>query len=81
MNTKLTLSIDGKTVSRAKRYAKARNRSLSKLVESYLQAVTEEEAGEAESTPLVAELSGVVSAASTKDRRSGYAAYLAEKYR
>ena len=81
MNTKLTLSIDKKTVGRAKRYAKARNRSLSNLVENYLKAVTVEEAGEGETTPLVAELSGVVGPGSAKGRRSGYADYLTEKYR
>ena len=81
MNTKLTLSIDKKTVGRAKSYARARNRSLSNLVENYLKAVTVEDSGEGETTPLVAELSGVVGAGSTKDRRSGYAGYLAGKYR
>jgi hypothetical protein len=77
----LTLSIDGKTVSRAERYAKARNRSLSKFVESYLQAVTEREAGEAERARLVADRSGVVGAACAKDRRSNSAAHLAQKCR
>jgi hypothetical protein len=38
MNTKLTLSIDKKTVGRAKKFAKERTRSLSNLVENYLKA-------------------------------------------
>jgi hypothetical protein len=81
MNTKLTLSIDKKTVERAKKFARERNRSLSNLVENYLKAVTVEESATCEITPLVAELSGVVGAEGVKSHRSGYAAYLTEKYR
>ena len=81
MNTKLTLSIDQKTVGRAKKFARERNRSLSNLVENYLKAVTVEESVTGEITPLVAELSGVVVAGGVQSHRSDYAAYLAEKYR
>jgi uncharacterized protein YllA (UPF0747 family) len=81
MNTKLTLSIDQKTVGRAKKFARERNRSLSNLVENYLKAVTVEESAAGEITPLVAELSGVVVAGGVQSHRSDYAAYLAEKYR
>lgn len=81
MNTKLTLSIDEKTVGRAKKFARERNRSLSNLVENYLKAVTVEKSDRGEVTPLVAELSGVVTAAGAKSHRADYAAHLAEKYR
>ena len=39
--SKLTLSVDGGVVSRAKRYAKQRGVSLSEMVEAYLAAVSE----------------------------------------
>jgi hypothetical protein len=46
-------------ISRAKDYAKRRKTSLSKLVESYLDAITREEEGVL-ITPLVKRLSGVL---------------------
>jgi hypothetical protein len=81
MNTKLTLSIDKKTVGRAKKFARERNRSLSNLIENYLKSVAVEETGTGEMTPLVAELSGVLAPGSVKAHRSDYAAFLAGKYR
>lgn len=81
MNTKLTLSIDKKTIVRAKTFARARDRSLSSLIENYLKAVTVEESNTGEITPLVAELSGVVAAEGPKNHRADYATFLTEKYR
>jgi len=43
MNTKLTLTLDETVIQKAKAYAKANNRSLSNLIESYLKALTQEE--------------------------------------
>jgi hypothetical protein len=40
MNTKLTLSIDRKIIERSKTYAKSTGRSLSELVEKYLDGLT-----------------------------------------
>lgn len=82
MNTKLTLSIDEKTIGKAKIFARKRNKSLSSLVENYLRAVTVEEANTSEITPLVTELSGVVGdGGAQQSHRSDYAAYLTDKYR
>lgn len=41
MTTKLTLTIDDKIIQRAKRYARAKGRSVSELVESYFRSLTE----------------------------------------
>lgn len=81
MNTKLTLSIDKNTIGKAKLFAKKRNKSLSNLIENYLKAVTVEDQSPGEITPLVAELSGVVTAEGAQAHRSDYAKYLADKYR
>ncbi len=81
MNTKLTLSIDEKTIVRAKIFARKRNKSLSRLIENYLRAVTVEEPNAGEMSPVVAELSGVVDAGRVQGHRSDYAAYLTDKYR
>jgi len=80
MNTKLTLSIDKNTIGKAKLFARKRNKSLSSLIENYLKAVTVEDQTPGEITPLVAELSGVVTAESAQANRSDYADYLTHKY-
>jgi hypothetical protein len=41
MTTKLTLTLDDKVIRRAKRYAEAKGRSVSELVESYFKSITE----------------------------------------
>lgn len=43
MNTKLTLTIEGKIIERAKNYAKEKNRSLSDIIENYLKILTKDE--------------------------------------
>ncbi len=43
MATKLTLTIDKEVINRAKRYAEKTGRSLSHLVESYLNNITRSE--------------------------------------
>jgi hypothetical protein len=41
MTTKLTLTLDDKVIRGAKRYARAKGRSVSELVESYFKSLTE----------------------------------------
>jgi uncharacterized protein DUF6364/PIN domain-containing protein len=41
MTTKLTLTLDDKVIEGAKRYARAKGRSVSELVESYFKSLTE----------------------------------------
>jgi len=40
MTTKLTLTLDDKVIKRAKKYARAKGRSVSELVESYFKSLT-----------------------------------------
>ena len=40
MDTKLTLKLDKDVIERAKNYASQKNKSLSAIIESYLQALT-----------------------------------------
>ena len=42
MTTKLTLTVEKTVIERAKAYAKKTGRSLSELIESYLENITEE---------------------------------------
>lgn len=43
MTTKLTLSINERTVQRAKRISRKRGKSISKMVEEFLDSITEKE--------------------------------------
>lgn len=80
MDTKLTLSLDKAIIEKAKKYAKERKISLSKLIESYLDALTIEENKKVEITPLVKSLSGVIKLEEGADTKEEYIDYLNEKY-
>ena len=80
MNTKLTLSINKTVSERAKKYARRKKTSLSKLIENQLHKLT---VGEKESdiSPLVKSLSGVISAGAVKNGKKNYPKFLKKKYR
>jgi len=80
MNSKLTLKLNSSVIARAKSYAKKRNTSLSKMIESYLDSVTQPEKNDYKITPLVKSLSGVIELPSDYDYRKGYTDYLDQKY-
>lgn len=66
--TKLTLSVDPKVVQQAKRYARARRISVSRLVENYLQILGHAGLETAE-PPVLRELRGLLRRGSTSDYR------------
>ena len=72
---KLTLSVDGRVVQRAKRYAAAQGTSVSRLVQAFLDAVTRDSEGAP--PPVLARLRG-----SLKGARPGdYHRHLERKYK
>lgn len=85
MNTKLTLRINKRTIERAKRLASTRNTSVSKLVENYLELLSngEKDSGkdEIKITPLVKSLSGVVKLPKNYNYKKDYSEYLSKKYK
>lgn len=81
METKLTIRIKKKVIERAKDYAHIHKISLSKMVESYLESVTEVKREDIEITPLVESLSGVIRLNEDFDLKNDYANYLTEKYK
>ncbi len=81
MNTKLTLNVDKGLIEKAKKYAKSNQISLSKLIESYLFALTKDKPEEIEITPLVKSISGVIELDKDFNYKSDYADYLTEKYK
>ncbi|MDX2430671.1 MAG: DUF6364 family protein [Bacteroides sp.] len=60
MDTKLTLKLSSEVIARAKLYAKNSGVSLSKLVEAYLDSISDKQEGELTMTPLIERLSGVI---------------------
>jgi hypothetical protein len=79
MDTKLTLRLDNSIIEKAKNYAKNKNTSLSKLIESYLgKLVTPNDTHEV--TPLVKSLSGVIDLPKNFDTKKEYKKHLSNKY-
>lgn len=79
MDTKLTLKLDNSIIEQAKSYAKEKNTSLSKLIESYLgKLVTLNDTHDV--TPLVKSLSGVIEVPKNFDAKKEYKKHLASKY-
>lgn len=74
---KLTLSVEGRVVERAKRYARSRGTSVSRLVETYLDMLAEPARGVGGRRPVLTRLRGSMSGGSRRD----YHLYLERKYR
>jgi len=79
MDSKLTLKLNESVIERAKQYAKENNISLSRMIESYLQAVTIRKNSTIKISPLVESLTGVIEL-DKKDYRKDYADFLSQKY-
>jgi hypothetical protein len=78
--SKLTLSVDGAVATRAKRYAQKRGTSVSRLVETYLDALSREPAGPgSELPPSLRRLRGILKG--VKFDREEYIDHLERKYR
>ena len=80
VETKLTLRLEQKVVLKAKGIAKARNTSLSKLVEDYLQQIANEQE-EYDIAPITKSLSGVINLNNSTDNKSEYIDFLTNKYK
>lgn len=61
MEAKLTIKLEKSVIQSAKKYAENNNKSLSKLVEDYLRKLISEDEPQKQYSPLVEELSGVIS--------------------
>ncbi|KQS92486.1 MULTISPECIES: DUF6364 family protein [Chryseobacterium] len=58
MTTKLTLTIEKSVIEKAKKYAKGTQRSLSEMVQKYLESLVMEKTDEEEMSPIVRKLAG-----------------------
>lgn len=79
METKLTLKLNSVVIERAKKYAKDKNTSLSKLIENYLGFLIEPN-DDNEVTPLVKSLSGIIDLPGDYDYKNNYKNHLLKKY-
>jgi hypothetical protein len=81
MNTKLTLTIEQSVIDKAKKYATAKGRSLSDIIENYLKVITKEESVETEElTPIVKSLKGTFKTSKSFDYKKELTKRLTEKY-
>ena len=79
MDAKLTLKLNERVIEQAKQYAKENNISLSRMIESYLQAVTLKKNNKVKISPLVESLTGVIEL-ENYDYRKDYTDFLSQKY-
>jgi len=80
MDTKLTIKLNNDVIIRAKKYARDRKTSLSRMIETYLDSVTGKEDEDIDITPLVKSLSGVIRLPEDYDYRKDRTDHLIRKY-
>jgi hypothetical protein len=82
MPTKLTLRLDDKLIRQAKVAARSKGVSLSRIVEDYFRALAVRKEKEAPESPVLSEISGVLSTGmGAKRLRADYRKHLQGKYR
>lgn len=81
MNTKLTLTIEERIIEKAKKYANAKGKSLSSIIENYLKAIIKEETeNDVPLTPIVTSLKGSFRAPRKFNYKKELSKRLTEKY-
>ena len=81
MSTKLTITIDENVIEKAKKYAKSKKNSLSKIIENYLKTLVNEDKKEtSELSPIVKSLKGSFKADKDFDYKKELTKRLSDKY-
>ena len=80
MTTKLTLTVEDTVIKKAKRYAKQTGRSLSELVEKYLDELTRAEAGTEQISHKLKSIAGAVKLPDDFDEDKILREYFEEKH-
>ncbi len=83
MDTKLTLKLNENVIERAKQYASNKKLSLSRLIENYLDSLTQEQHENFEISPFVKSIStgkSIPNNVDYKEMREEYYAFLNKKY-
>ena len=80
MTTKLTLTIEDKVISSAKKYAQRKGKSLSHLVENYLKSIGTKDTGTHVISPKVSKLRGIIKLPNDFDYKTELSNALSKKY-
>ncbi|MEO6850954.1 MAG: DUF6364 family protein [Mucilaginibacter sp.] len=80
MTTKLTLTVEESVIKKAKLYAKHTGRSLSELIETYLESLTEENKDTQQLSSKLQQIAGSVRLPDNFDEKSALATYLENKH-
>lgn len=85
MDTKLTLKLDKFVIDKAKEYASSHKRSLSRMIESYLKSLIEQDPPDSkadiEISSFVKSMATGVKVPTDFDYKKEYSDYLSEKYK
>lgn len=82
MGTKLTLRLEDILIKNAKRAARSRGVSLSKMVADYFKAISLQQKKESPESPVLSEISGILPPRTDEKKLlKSYKRHLAEKYR
>ena len=84
MNTKLTLSLDKNVITRAKMYARHKNKSLSQIIEDYLKTIPVDEVETnfiKEIPPVTRSLAGILKGKEEFDFKNEISNYITGKYK
>ncbi|AZI55077.1 MULTISPECIES: DUF6364 family protein [Epilithonimonas] len=79
MTTKLTLTVEKSVIEKAKKYAKGTQRSLSEMVQKYLESLVEE-SDKSELSPKIKKLAGSLKLPENFDYDKALDDYYKEKY-
>lgn len=83
MDSKLTLKLNERVIERAKKYASNKKVSLSRLIENYLNSITQEQNDDFEISPFVKSISSgksIPDEVDWKKSRKEYTDHLDKKY-
>lgn len=81
MTTKLTLTIEDKVISSAKKYAQKKGKSLSHLVENYLKSISVKETVNPPISPKISKLMGIIKLPNDFDYKTELTNALSKKYK
>ena len=80
MITKLTLTVEKSVIEKAKSYARKTGRSLSELIEKYLENITNEEKEANELSPKLRKIAGSVKLPKNFDEKKELRSYFEKKH-
>lgn len=80
MTAKLTLTVEKSVIEKAKMYAKKTGRSLSELIEKYLESITSDENSEDEISSKLKKIIGAVKLPENFDEEKELRTYLEKKH-